>query len=63
MHHTTRTTSAAVTAIGVDIGKNVFPLVGFDHQGQVAFRRTIKRLSPVETFRIFPPASSGWRRA
>ena len=39
--------------IGVDIDKDVFHFVGFDHPGQVAFRRKIKRLSLGETFRTF----------
>jgi hypothetical protein len=53
MDHTTRTASAALSLIGVDIGKDVFHLVGFDHRGNVAFRRKIKRLALVETFKAF----------
>ncbi|EIM30635.1 MULTISPECIES: hypothetical protein [Microvirga] len=32
-----------LTMIGIDIGKDVFSLVGFDAEGKIACRRKIKR--------------------
>jgi transposase len=42
-----RTQNAApmLTAIGVNIGKDVFHIVGFDADGKIALRRKIKRLA------------------
>ncbi len=40
--------------IGVDIGKDVFHLVGFDRSGQVALRRKIKRFALQDTFAALP---------
>ena len=39
------TTTPALASIGIDIGKDVFHLVGFDTDGKIAFRRKIKRLA------------------
>ena len=36
--------TASVAVIGVDIGKEVFHLVGFGADGKIAFRRKIRRL-------------------
>ena len=52
-------TAAALASIGVDIGKDVFHLVGFDIKGKIAFRRKIKRLALVETFKKIPPCVIG----
>jgi transposase len=56
-----RTQNAApiLTAIGVDIGKDVFHIVGFDADGKIALRRKIKRLALVETFKKLPPCVVG----
>jgi transposase len=62
MDHTTQTISAALAVIGIDIGKDVFHRVGFDHRGKVAFRRKIKRLALVETFKALPPCIVGSER-
>ena len=43
------------SVIGVDIGKEVFHLVGFGQDGAIAFRRKMKRLALVETFKALPP--------
>jgi len=43
-----------VTVIGIDIGKDVFHLVGFDGAGSVVLRRKIKRLALVQTFEALP---------
>jgi len=37
-------------SVGVDIGKDVFHLVGFDKEGQLVLRRKIKRMALVATF-------------
>ena len=36
--------------VGIDIGKEVFHLVGFDEGGKGVFRRKIRRSALVETF-------------
>ena len=53
------TTVAPLASIGVDIGKEVFHLVGFNTDGKIAFRRKIKRLALIETFRKLPPCIVG----
>jgi transposase len=49
----TRSTSS-VAVIGIDIGKDVFHLLGFDDSGSVVLRRKIKRLALVRTFEALP---------
>lgn len=41
---------SAPAVIGIDIGKEVFHLVGFDALGKIVFRRKIKRLALADTF-------------
>lgn len=41
-------------SVGVDIGKDVFHLVGFDKDGQLILRKKIKRLALVATFENLP---------
>ncbi len=41
-------------SVGVDIGKDVFHLVGFDYDGQLVLRKKIKRLALVATFERLP---------
>src|SRR5262252_2551545 len=41
--------------IGVDIGKEVFHLVGFAADGKIAFRRRIRRLGLKDVFEKLPP--------
>jgi transposase len=48
-----------LTTIGVDIGKDIFHLVGFDADGKIALRRKIKRLALAETFKKLPPCIVG----
>jgi len=48
-----------ITVIGVDIGKDVFHLVGFDSRGKIAFRRKIKRLALIDTFEALPACIVG----
>ena len=35
----------SLTSIGIDIGKDVFNVIGFDLDGKIVLRRKIKRLS------------------
>ena len=56
-------TAPALTVIGIDIGKDVFHVVGFDADGKIAFRRKIKRLALTDTFKKLPPCVVAWRRA
>lgn len=48
-----------LASIGVDIGKDVFHIVGFDRDGRVALRQKIKRLSLVAEFKKLPPSIVG----
>jgi transposase len=52
-------TTTPLASIGIDIGKEVFHVVGFSTDGKIAFRRKIKRLALVETFRRLPPSVVG----
>ena len=51
--------TAPLASIGIEIGKEVFHVVGFGNDGKIAFRRKIKRLAFVETFRRLPPSVVG----
>ena len=51
--------SPALATIGIDIGKEVFHIVGFGADGKIAFRRKIKRLALTDTFRKLPPCVVG----
>ena len=53
------TMAAPLTAIGVDIGKDVFHLVGFGTDGKIAFRRKIRRLGVRDVFEKLPPCIVG----
>lgn len=54
MNRTTSNTEAELTVVGIDIGKDVFHLVGFDANGKIAFQRKIRRLALEETFKTLP---------
>ena len=56
-------TTLRLASIGIDIGKEVFHIVGFSADGTITFRRKIKRLALIETFKGCLRASSAWRRA
>ena len=43
-----------LAVIGIDIGKDVVHIVGFDAGGQVALRRKIKRFGLVQVFETLP---------
>ena len=47
------------TVIGIDIGKEVFHLVGFGADGKIAFRRKIRRLALKDAFEKLPPCIVG----
>ncbi|WP_419797708.1 MAG: IS110 family transposase [Terasakiella sp.] len=49
----------ALSSIGIDIGKDVFHIVGFDPNGNIVIRRKIKRLSLEKEFERFPPCIVG----
>ena len=53
------TTTPALVSIGIDIGKEVFHIVGFGADGKIAFRRKIKRLALIETFKQLPACVVG----
>jgi hypothetical protein len=55
-------TTRPLSSIGIDIGKEVFHVVGFSTDGKIVFRRKIKRVALVETFRGLPPSIVGWKR-
>ena len=57
----TRTQNAipVLTTIGVDIGNDIFHIVGFGADGKIALRRKIKRLALAETFKKLPPCIVG----
>ena len=52
-------THTALASIGIDIGKEVFHIVGLGTDGRIAFRRKIKRLALVDTFKKLPPCIVG----
>jgi transposase len=51
--------SASLAVIGVDIGKEVFHLVGLGADGKIAFRRKIKRLALKDAFEDLPACIVG----
>jgi transposase len=57
------TTAVSLAAIGVDIGKDVFHLVGLGVEGKIAFRKKIRRLGPRDVFEQLPPCIVGMRPA
>lgn len=46
--------SSGLSVIGIDIGKDVFHIVGFDAVGKIVLRRKIRRLSLVSVFEKLP---------
>lgn len=50
---------AVLSSLGIDIGKNVFHLVGFDTDGKIVVRRKIKRLALVDEFKKLPTCIVG----
>lgn len=54
MTKTTKTDNRDVATVGIDIGKDVFHIVGFDSEGKIVLRRNIKRLSLTDVFKKLP---------
>ena len=52
-------TPGPFASIGIDIGKDVFHLVGFDSEGVVILRRKIKRSAFEREFEKLPPTIVG----
>ncbi|MBC8158800.1 MAG: IS110 family transposase [Alphaproteobacteria bacterium] len=59
MATTSNQTIPALSSIGIDIGKDVFHLVGFDPVGNLILRRKVKRLALVSEFKKLPPCIVG----
>jgi transposase len=55
----TKSNTASPAVVGVDIGKDVFHLVGFSIDGKIAFRRRIRRLALKDAFEKLPPCIVG----
>src|SRR5947207_4821002 len=51
--------TASLAVIGVDIGKEVFHLVGLGVDGKIAFRKKIRRLGLAAAFEKLPPCIVG----
>ena len=49
----------AFASIGVDIGKEIFHLVGFDLEGKIALRKKVKRLALEQEFQKLAPSIVG----
>ena len=54
-----REDSVAASVIGIDIGKEVFHLVGFSADGRLVLRQKVKRLALEATFKKLPPCIVG----
>ncbi len=54
MTNATHTQITDLAVIGIDIGKDVFHIVGFNTDGEIVLRRKIKRLSLVDLFNKLP---------
>ena len=54
MTQTTKQNPFEFAVIGIDIGKDVFHIVGFDRNGKIVLRRKIKRLALIATFEKLP---------
>ncbi len=49
----------ALASVGIDIGKNIFHIVGFDLDGKIVLRRKFMRLALVSEFKKLPPCIVG----
>ena len=59
MTTTSKQSLSALTSVGIDIGKDVFHIVGFAPEGRIALRRKIKRLALTREFKKLPPCIVG----
>ena len=53
------TITTPLASVGIDIGKDLFHVVGFGTDGKIAFRWKIKRLSFADAFKKLPPCIVG----
>jgi len=59
MATTLKQNNVALASVGIDIGKEVFHLVGFDLEGKIVLRRKIRRLALVNELEKLPPCIVG----
>ncbi len=59
MATTSKQNTFALTSVGIDIGKDVFHLVGFGPDGNIVLRKKIKRLALVSVFENLAPCIVG----
>ena len=59
MATTSKQNTVALASVGIDIGKEVFHLVGFDFEGKIVLRRKIRRLALVSELEKLPPCIVG----
>jgi transposase len=59
MATTLKQNTVALASVGIDIGKEVFHLVGFDLEGKIVLRRKIRRLALVSELEKLPPCIVG----
>ena len=55
----TESDTALPSVVGIDIGKEVFHLVGLGADGKITFRRKIRRLALKDAFEKLPPCIVG----
>jgi len=54
MTRSSRPTPAELSVVGIDIGKDVFHIVGFSGDGRIVLRRKIRRLALTAAFEKLP---------
>ena len=59
MTHSSKTAIPELASIGMDIGKDVFHIIGFDLDGKIVLRRKFKRLSLMSEFQKLPSCVVG----
>ena len=59
MSQTSQTSPTDLAVIGIDIGKDIFHLVGLGRDGTIVLRRKIKRLTLTDNFKKLPPCIVG----
>jgi len=59
MDQTSQTPPTDLAVIGIDIGKEVFHLIGLSRDGKVVLRRKIRRLALTDIFKKLPPCLVG----
>ena len=62
-HAMPETAHNAIAAVGVDIGKNSFHVVGLDQRGAIVLRQKWSRGQVEARFANLPPCWSAWRPA